>query len=124
MNIDRDAIKTLAESADIVNTINGGTVYPTFDTTTEKDHYRLEVNVPTVNPNNIKVEVDGSDLLIYQSVKHHDLVLPNLLGMMKISADVELDHITAGYEEDTLIVILPFDEETGGFRKEIDIIRQ
>lgn len=123
MNMDNDVTKTLAESADIVNTINGGTVYPTFETSTEADHYRLEVNVPTVDPDSIKVEVTGSDLFIYQSVKHNDLTLPNLLGTLKISADVELDSITAGYEEETLIVIMPFDEETGGFTKEIDILR-
>lgn len=123
MNLENDVTKTLAESADIVNTINGGTVYPTFETSTEANHYRLEVSVPSVDPDNIKVEVDGSDLLIYQSVVHNEITLPNLLGMIKISADVELDSISAGYEEETLIIIMPFDELTGGFRKEIDILR-
>jgi len=81
------------------------------------------VSVPTVDPDNIKVEVNGSDLLIYQNIDHNEITLPNLLGMIKISADVELESISAGYEEETLIIIMPFDELTGGFRKEIDILR-
>ncbi len=123
MKLDNDLTRTLAESADVVNTINGGTVYPTFETSTEADHYRLEVDVPSVDPDNIKVEVNGGDLFVYQSIKHNDLTLPNLLGMIKISADVELDNISAGYEDDILVVIMPFDESTGGFRREIDILR-
>lgn len=123
MKVEKELTKMLAESADIVNMINGGTVYPTFENSTEEDHYRLEVNVPSVGPDDIKVEVNGSDLFIYQSIGHKDLKLPNLLGMIKISGDVEVENITAGYENDTLIVIMPFDEQTGGFRKEIEILR-
>ena len=123
MKLDDELIRTLAESADIVNTINGGTIYPTFETYTEDDHYRLEVDIPSIDPKDIKVEVEGGDLLVYQNIQHHELSLPNLLGMVKISANVSLDHISAGYEDDMLIVIMPFDESTGGFRRDIDILR-
>ncbi|MFK7952523.1 MAG: Hsp20/alpha crystallin family protein [Ekhidna sp.] len=123
MKINDELIRTLAESADIVNTVNGGTIYPTFETYTEDDHYRLEVDIPSIDPQNIKVEVEGADLLIYQNVQHNDLTLPNLLGMVKISANVSLNHISAGYEDDMLVVIMPFDESAGGFRRDIDILR-
>lgn len=121
--MDREVIKNLASTADIVNTINGGTVYPTFNKTTEEDHYRLEVSVPTVSAEDIKVEVSGSDLLVYQKVHLNGMELPNLLGVIKISADVELDSISAEYEDDTLIVIMPFNEMTGGYNREIEIFK-
>lgn len=122
--MDREVIRNLAKTADIVNTINGGTVYPTFNTTKEEDHYRLEVSVPTVAADNIKVEVSNSDLLIYQNVQLNSMKLPNLLGMIKISADVELDNISAEYEDDMLIVIMPFNELLGGFNREINILKR
>ncbi|WP_462253999.1 Hsp20/alpha crystallin family protein [Ekhidna sp.] len=123
MRVDKEASKRLAETANVVNSINGGTIYPTFITSTEKDHYRLEVSVPTVNHDDIKVEVNGSDLMVYQNVHVNSYTLPNLLGMIKISADVEIENIYAEFEEDILVIIMPFSEMTGGFQKEIDIYK-
>lgn len=123
MRVDKEASKRLAETANVINSINGGSVFPTFITSTEKDHYRLEVSVPSVNPDDIKVEVNGSDLMIYQNFHVNSYTLPNLLGMIKIAADVEIENIYAEYEEELLVVIMPFSEMSGGFQKEIDIYR-
>ena len=121
--MDRNEMKRLAETANIVNSINGGAIYPTFKTTTEKDHYRLEVSVPSVEPDDIKVEVNGSDLLIFQNIHVADYTLPNILGSLKIAADVELENIYAEIDESLLVVIMPFSEMSGGFQKEIDIYK-
>ncbi|NQZ76581.1 MAG: Hsp20/alpha crystallin family protein [Ekhidna sp.] len=124
MRVDKEISKRLAETANIVNTINGGTVYPTFHTTTEKDHYRLEVSAPTIQPEDLKVEVNGSELLVYQKIHVNAYTLPNVLGLIKIAADVELEGISAEFEDDVLVVIMPFSEMTGGFQKEIDIYKK
>ncbi len=123
MRVDKEAIKRLAETANVINDINGGSVFPTFITSTEKDHYRLEVSVPSVNPDDIKVEVNGSDLMVYQNFHVNSYTLPNILGMIKISVDVEIENIYAEFEEELLVVIMPFSEMSGGFQKEIDIYR-
>lgn len=123
MRVDEKLMKNLAQSADVLNSVNGGTIFPTFETTKEEDHYRMEVSVPSVTPESIKVEVNGGLLLIYQGIEHGEKQIPNMLGVHKISAEVELDNITAGYEEDLLVVIMPFNELTGGSRREIDILR-
>lgn len=123
MRVDRNEMKRLAETANIVNSINGGAIYPTFKTTTEKDHYRLEVSVPSVEPDDMKVEVNGSDLLVFQNIHVSDYTLPNILGTIKIAADVELENIYAEFEDSLLIVIMPFSEMSGGFQKEIDIYK-
>lgn len=123
MRIDEKLIQNLAKSADIINTVGGGTIYPTFEISKEEDHYRLEVSIPSIDQDDVKVEVNGGHLFIYQKINLKGVKLPNLLGVHKISADVELDHITAGFEDDLLVVIMPFNELTGGFRKEIDILK-
>lgn len=123
MRVEKETSKRLAETANVINSINGGSIFPTFTTTTEKDHYRLEVSVPSVEPDDIKVEVNGSDLMIYQNVHVNSYTLPNVLGMIKISADVELENISAEFEDELLIVIMPFSEMSGGFQKEIDIYK-
>ncbi len=123
MRINQLMTRNLANSADLLNTANGGTIFPTFETYKHDDHYRLEVSIPSVDPDNIKVEVNGENLLIYHKMTMGDVKIPNLLGIEKISADVALDEITAGYEDDLLIIIMPFNEVAGGFRREIDILR-
>lgn len=123
MRINHVMTKNLAKSADMLNTVNGGTIFPTFDTFKQDDHYRLEVSIPSVDPDNIKVEVNGESLLVFQKIEMGDARIPSLLGVEKISADVALNGITAGYEDELLIIIMPFNEVAGGFRKEIDILR-
>ena len=100
-----------------------GQFFPTFKKTTEKDHYRLEVSAPTIKPNDLKVEVNGTDLMVYQNVHESAFTLPNILGLITISADVELENISAEFEDDLLVVIMPFNEFSGGFQKEIDIYK-
>lgn len=124
MRVDKNVSKRLAETANIINTINGGSIFPTFSTKTEKDHYRLEVSAPTIEPDDLKVEVSGTDLMIYQNVHVNAYMLPNVLGIIKISADVEVENISAEFEDDLLVVILPFSEMSGGFQKEIDIFKR
>ena len=123
MRVDEKLTRNLAHSADVLNSVNGGTIFPTFETTKEEDHYRMEVSTPSVDPDSIKVEVNGGLLLIYQRLEQGEKQIPNMLGVHQISAEVQLDHITAGFEEDLLVVIMPFNEYAGGTRREIDIIR-
>jgi len=123
MKMNKDLVKNLARSADFINTVNGGSIYPTFKTSKEEDHYRVVVSVPTVNPEAIKVEVSRNNLMVFQQMEVNEVQLPNLLGLMKISEDVILDEISAEYEDDLLVIILPFSEMSGGFRKEINILR-
>ncbi|MEO9868966.1 Hsp20/alpha crystallin family protein [Ekhidna sp.] len=123
MRVDRGATKKIAQIANIVNSINGGAIFPTFKTVTEKDHYRLEVSIPSIEPDDIKVEVNGSDLIVFQNIQVNGYTLPNVLGSVKIASDVELENISAEFEGELLIVIMPFSEMSGGFQKEIDIQR-
>ncbi len=123
MKIDERIMKNLAKTADIVNTMSGGVIFPTFNTTKEEDHYRLEVSAPSIDPDDIKVEINGGHLFVYQQMEYKGTRIPNVLGVHKISAEVELNNITAGFEDGLLVVIMPFSELTGGFRKEIDILR-
>ena len=123
MKVNSEITRSLAETGNIINTINGGTIFPLFDSTKEEDHYRLEVSVPSVNPDDIKVEISGGDLLVYQKVHQNEVTLPNLLGIINISAEVDMEGISAEFEDDILVVIMPFSEMTGGFDREIKIHR-
>lgn len=123
MKVERALTKQIATTANIVNSLSGGTVFPTLKKTTEEDHYRLEISVPSVNIDDLKVEVAGSDLMIIQKIHVDAYVLPHVLGHLQISADVALAEIHATYEDKLLVIILPFNETSGDYRKDIDIYR-
>ena len=124
MKINPELSKNLARTADFINTVNGGTVYPTFNTSKEKDHYRIEVSMPSVDPEDLKVEINNESLMIFQSIEVNQLPLPNLIGLFKLSRNAVLEDISAEYHHDVLTVIVPLSEFSGGFHRSIEIHRE
>ena len=106
MTINKETTKNLARTADFINTVNGGSVYPTFETKKEKDHYRIQINMPSVDPDDLKVEVNNSSLMVFQQMHVNEVSLPNLIGVFKLSGDVVLENISAEYEDNLLTVTL------------------
>ena len=123
MKINEQLVRNLANAANVVNTISGGSVFPTFETEKLEDHYRVEVSVPSIDPDDIKVEVKNNSLLIMHHLQLDDYKIPNMLGVLTISADVILEDIHAEYSDEKLVVILPYSEMFGGFNREIEIHR-
>lgn len=121
MIVDKELARRLAETTNIVNSINGGAVLPTFNKTKEEDHYRLEISIPSVKADDIKIEVNDDDLMVYQNIHVNADSLPHIIGIVALSSDVERENIYAEHEDDLLIVILPFNEKSGGYQKEIEI---
>ena len=123
MKINPELSKNLARTADFINTVNGGTVYPTFNTAKEEDHYRIEVSMPSVDPEDLKVEINNESLMIFQSIEVNQLPLPNLIGLFKLSRNAVLEEISAEYHDNVLTVIVPLSELSGGFHRSIEIHR-
>lgn len=123
MKINPELSRNLSRTADFINTVNGGTVYPTFNTSKEKDHYRIEVSMPSVDPEDLKVEINNESLMIFQSIEVNQLPLPNLIGLFKLSRNAVLEDISAEYHHDVLTVIVPLSEFSGGFHRSIEIHR-
>ena len=123
MKINPDITKNLARTADFINTVNGGTVYPTFNTIREHDHIRIEVSMPSVDPEDLRVEINNESLMICQSIMINQLPLPNLIGLFKLSRNAVLEDISADYHEEVLTILIPLSELSGGFHRSIEIHR-
>ncbi|MEM6641524.1 MAG: Hsp20/alpha crystallin family protein [Bacteroidota bacterium] len=123
MQTNRELSRNLARAADFINTVNGGTVAPTFHTAKEQSQYRIEVAMPTVDPDDLKVEINNGVLMIFHQMSINEVQIPNVLGIFKLERDAVLDEISAAYEEDLLIVRIPKNQMNGGFRRDIEIER-
>ncbi|MEM0939029.1 MAG: Hsp20 family protein [Bacteroidota bacterium] len=123
MKIYKEISKILAKNAYFTNIVDGGSLYTSFKTTKEADHYRIQINTPSIDPDDLKVEINNSNLMVYQQIKVKEIRLPNLIGVFKLTGDVFLEGISAEYEDNLLTVIMPINELSGGFHRNIEIHR-
>jgi HSP20 family molecular chaperone IbpA len=123
---DKVLIKNLATTAEIVNTINGGMASPVISVFKGKIEWTINARVPGVSPENLKLEIKDNELFIFQILENgfDGMEIPYMLTMIHLSNRVELDAITAEYENGELFILLPLDEMSDGFFREIEIIRK
>ena len=128
MNVeDRILIKTLAHTADIVNTINGGMSQPNIDINKGEDEWTVRLRIPGVSAEKVKVEVKDNQLFIFHMMtenNHAKIQLPYLLTMVSLNSRVDLDGIVAEYENSELCIHLPMDGSASGYEREIEIFRR
>ena len=111
MRVESEIIKTLAESADIVNTINGGMSLAHVQRDRLSDHYLVTVKVPGVEKKSLKVELHKGKLFVFQLMHLEDGIdIPYLVASVDISNDVQREEIRANYQGKHLNVIMPFGE--------------
>ncbi|MFT5641532.1 MAG: HSP20 family molecular chaperone IbpA [Cyclobacteriaceae bacterium] len=123
---DRVLIKNLAATAEVVNTINGGMASPVISVFKGKLEWTINARVPGVSPENLKLEIKDNELYIFQMIKNGfgEMELPYMLTMINLSNRIELDAITAEYENGELFIVLPLDEMSDGFFREIEIVKR
>ncbi len=124
MNVQKQLTKNLANAADVLGTISGGVVHPTFEAKKLEDHYRIEINIPSIDPVNINVEVKNRSLFIIYHLQFNDYKIPNVIGVFNLLGDVILEDIAAEYVDEKLVIILPFYEILEGLNRKIDILKR
>ncbi|MFT6866402.1 MAG: hypothetical protein ACJA08_001233 [Cyclobacteriaceae bacterium] len=127
MNIeDKLLIKNLASTAELINTINGGMAQPYVVLEKSEASWLLRMRIPSVNVDNIKIEVKEGILLVFHNLEtsQSDIELPYLIEMLNLTGQIDLDSIYAEYDDEEIFVHLPFDEMASGFEREIEIVKR
>ncbi len=122
MRVNKNFTKTLAQTANILNVLNGGMTMANVYFNRKKDHYLYQIEIPSVDPEQFSVEIDLSNLFIYQKM-HFDseLEIPYMIRRLNIPAEVNYKQISAEYGDGRLSIILPFNELAGGYHRDIEI---
>ncbi len=130
MKYDKESswVRSILRSADIMNTINGGMTQPDIKITRKEDHYLITARVPGVDLNTIKVEVVDKHVILHHALhldtKEEDVLsIPRVLASFPISNEVDYEKITAYVEEELLKIVLPFNELSKGYHKNIQVNR-
>jgi len=113
--------KTLAESADLINTINGGMSLAHVTKHTLADHYLVTVKVPGVDKHLLKVELHKGQLFIFQRMQLEDgIEIPYLVTAIALSEKVDKRAVQANFQGRDLCIVLPFGQPEDGSEIQID----
>lgn len=111
MRIEKEITRMLADSGDLVNTINGGMSLAHVNKFTNPDHYLVTVKVPGVDKESLKVELHDNHLFVFQLIHLEDGIdIPYMVASVELESDVNRQSVRASYTEKALRIFLPFNE--------------
>lgn len=115
--------KDLLTSVDILNTLSGGVSEPVVSMREEADRHEVRVRVPGIDKENLQAEVHNNELVIFYMIPLEsagkEVQLPQIIYNSAIPYFVKINSIQAHYEDNMLVVELPFNEFSSGYNKKI-----
>lgn len=128
MHYDRNKneVYRILNNANILNTLNGGSVEPQIYVDRTSEEYQVQVTVPGIDKDKIKIEIAEKHLLISHLMEfalHNGktAVMPHVVAACPLSLDIDHERITAEFHDGAVEVILPLSDFTSGYRREIRI---
>lgn len=115
----------LMTSVDVLNTMHGGVSEPFISFREQPNGREIRVRVPGIIREAMQAEINNNELFVYYLIpvsSSGKLVhLPQVVYSQKIPYFVEVNGIKATYEENELVVRLPFNELSNGYNRKIEI---
>lgn len=115
--------KDLLTSVDVLNTLSGGVSEPVILMHEEADRHEVRVRVPGIDKEYLQAEVHDNELIIFYMIplesNGREVQLPQIIYNNAIPYFVKISNIQAHYEENMLVVELPFNEFSNGYNKKI-----
>lgn len=109
---------------DFQNTVNGGVVETTTTAWASKEGYNLTLEIPSIDPEKIKVHIANQRFMVYYlvGVLNGEEYIPYYLVNLPLAPEVDIEKITAEWEKDgKLYIKAPFNDWAKGRSHEIDI---
>ncbi|MDZ7879547.1 MAG: Hsp20/alpha crystallin family protein [Saprospiraceae bacterium] len=115
--------KELLAQIDFANTVNGGMVEFKAHAWKQETSYRLTIDAPSVNPENIHIEAANQRFVVYYfvSVLGGEQMLPYFLVNLPLAPEVDVKRISARFEHGKIHITAPFNDWAKGERREIDM---
>lgn len=117
--------KDLLTSVDILNTLSGGVSEPFVSVSEEADRHEVRVRVPGIDKESLHAEVHNNELIIFYMIPMEsagkEVQLPQIIYSNAIPYFIAINGIQAHYEDNLLVVELPFNEFSSGYNKTIKV---
>ena len=117
--------RDLMTSVDLLNTMHGGVSEPFVSFREEPTCREIRVRVPGISREAMQVEINNNELSVYYIIPIESsgrmINMPQVVYNQKIPYFIETTGINAAYEENELMVRLPFNEQSEGYNRKIEI---
>lgn len=117
--------KHLLTTVDLLNTLNGGVSEPYLSFRERPDGRELRVRVPGVSKELLQVEVHENELSVYYHIPMETsgkkVFLPKEVTKQTLPYFIEITGIHAAYENNELVINLPYNELSNGYRRNVPI---
>lgn len=118
--------KHLLTTVDLLNTLNGGVSQPYLAFREEPEGRELRVRVPGVSKEMLHVEINNNQLSVFYHIPMESagqqVYLPKEVVKQTLPYFIEITGIHATYEENELVVKLPFNELSNGYNRKVPIV--
>jgi HSP20 family molecular chaperone IbpA len=120
-----EGFNDLMTSVDVLNTIQGGVSEPFVSFREQANGREIRVRVPGIIKEAMQAEINNDELYVYYLIPVSSsgklIHLPQVVYRQKIPYFIEINGINATYEENELVVRLPFNELSNGYNRKIQI---
>lgn len=124
--MNKNKFKHLLTTVDLLNTLNGGVSEPYVSFREESDRRELRVRVPGVGKEMLQVEINGNQLTVFYLIPMESsgkkMFLPKEVTKQIIPFFIKITGIHAIYEDNELVVKLPFNKLSNGYNRKVPIV--
>jgi HSP20 family protein len=125
MKVDISIPKELLAQIDFANTVNGGMIETTMNAWREEDGYKLILKAPSIDIEKIEIQAANQRFMVYymMPVMEGAEEIPYFLVNLPLSPEVDVERISAKFEDGRLFIRAPFNDWAKGESRHIDIDR-
>jgi HSP20 family molecular chaperone IbpA len=117
--------KHLLTTVDLLNTLNGGVSEPYVSYRERPDGRQVRIRVPGVGKEMLQVEIQNNELNVFYHIPMESsgkkVYLPKEVMSQTLPYFIEIPAIQATYEDNELVVDLPYNELSNGYNRKVPI---
>lgn len=121
--------REILANIDFNNTLNGGRTEPKIEINQTINSYEVLIKVAGLEANHLRMDIDENRLWLYalQPVlktaeqKIAENYVPQTIGQLMLPNFVDVDNISARYHNHQWKIVMPFDDNRKGFKKQIEV---
>ena len=121
----KNKFRDLLTTVDLLNTLNGGVSEPHLSYRDRPDGREVRIRVPGVSKELLQVEILNNKLSVYYHIpmetEGKKVFLPKEVINQTLPYFVEIPGIHASFEENELVVNLPYNELSNGYNRKVEI---
>jgi hypothetical protein len=123
--MDNKKFQDLLTSVDVLNTLHGGISEPVLSLRQQSSGREVRVRVPGIDKETLQVEVHNNMLSVFYLIPIDTagkvINMPLVVYNKAIPYFIDISAIKAVFEEDELVVQLPYNKLSSGYNKKIQI---